>query len=334
MKNDLIERYIYAVIRYLPLKMRGDVQKELDGLISDMLEERCRDIMPTEKDIRVVLTELGAPEELAVKYSGDENKSLISGVYLLVYKRILKIVLPIVASGIAFANILRFCQKWEAPPNPYITIWAGTWQIIGLTVWGTCFAFSVITFVAVSLERKNAGVNNGDFFSTLPPAPPKKTQIKPSEPIGGMIGAVFGAVLFLVFPQIMGAWLKDAGWVPVFAIPVLRGLWLPIVIAAILGIVKEIAKLIEGQYTRRLVIFTVAVNLLMMICPAVVFLNGKIINPDFVSNISALITDEGGRKAVLGLITNFNLFVFGIIVLTLIMEIIIILRAGRAIRHT
>ena len=66
MKNDLIERYIYAVIRYLPLKMRGDVEKELDSLISDMLEERCRDITPSEKDIRGVLMELGMPEELAL----------------------------------------------------------------------------------------------------------------------------------------------------------------------------------------------------------------------------------------------------------------------------
>ena len=54
-KNNLIERYIYAVTRHLSPKIRDDVEKELDGLISDMLEERCGDILPTDKDIKIVL---------------------------------------------------------------------------------------------------------------------------------------------------------------------------------------------------------------------------------------------------------------------------------------
>ena len=78
MNNDLIQRYIYAVVRYLPLKSHVEVEKELESLISEMLEERCGDIAPTEKDVRIVLLELGSPEELAEKYGGDESRSLIS----------------------------------------------------------------------------------------------------------------------------------------------------------------------------------------------------------------------------------------------------------------
>ena len=62
---DLIERYIYAVTKKLPKRMREDISKELYSLIMDMLESRCGEIKPTDKDIRVVLTELGTPSDLA-----------------------------------------------------------------------------------------------------------------------------------------------------------------------------------------------------------------------------------------------------------------------------
>lgn len=77
MNNDLIERYIYAVTKYLPRKNKDDIKEELTGLISDMLDERCGDLPPTEKDVRVVLAELGNPTDLAAKYSPDKDGSLI-----------------------------------------------------------------------------------------------------------------------------------------------------------------------------------------------------------------------------------------------------------------
>ena len=41
--QELKERYVYAVSRLLPHKMREDISAELDTLIEDMLEERCQD---------------------------------------------------------------------------------------------------------------------------------------------------------------------------------------------------------------------------------------------------------------------------------------------------
>ncbi len=45
--------------KLLPARMREDVEKELHSLISDMLEERCQDMPPTEHDVLVVLTGAG-----------------------------------------------------------------------------------------------------------------------------------------------------------------------------------------------------------------------------------------------------------------------------------
>ena len=49
--QELKERYVYAVSRLLPHKMREDISAELDTLIEDMLEERCQDRPAEEKDL-------------------------------------------------------------------------------------------------------------------------------------------------------------------------------------------------------------------------------------------------------------------------------------------
>lgn len=37
---DLINRYIYAVTQKLPESQRADIEKELQGLVEDMLEDQ------------------------------------------------------------------------------------------------------------------------------------------------------------------------------------------------------------------------------------------------------------------------------------------------------
>lgn len=106
MKNDLKERYIYAVTKKLPSKIRKDVSIELETLIDDMLMERCGDVTPTEKDLRVVLTELGTPRELYEKYTEEGKDCLIGFPYYSDYKFIMKIVLLSVVIGMSIAAII------------------------------------------------------------------------------------------------------------------------------------------------------------------------------------------------------------------------------------
>ena len=84
-KNDLIERYIYAVTKHMKTAMQKDVAKELETIIQDMLEERCEDVIPTEHDVKVILTELGTPAELASKYKGETQDCLIGQPYYSLY---------------------------------------------------------------------------------------------------------------------------------------------------------------------------------------------------------------------------------------------------------
>jgi hypothetical protein len=321
MEHDLIERYIYAVTRQLPSKVRAEVEMELDGLIAEMLEERCGPILPTEKDIRVVLTELGTPTELAAKYSGEEHKALISGNYFLIYKRVLKIVLPIVAVVMLFVVPLSILL--DRPDNIYVMVLALIFQTLGSMLAAVFQAFAIITFIFAILERTKERIDLGDAFANLPQVPQKSEQIKPFEPIVGMVFSLLAVALFLGFPQICGVYLEDSGWLPILSVEVLRSLWLPIILWAVLSIIKESVRLVEGQYTIRLAIVTTVVNILVLVCSAVVFLNNAIVNPDFLRYMTGLITTDVSQL-VPTVIVNFNLVLLGLICFALILDIVVV----------
>ena len=118
MKNDLIERYIYAVTKQLPKKNREDVSMELRGLIDDMLSERCAG-EPTEQDVRDVLTELGTPLELYAKYDEDADKCLIGQPYYSSYKLAMKAILAAIIGGLCAYPVAIFFMGQSAANIAY-----------------------------------------------------------------------------------------------------------------------------------------------------------------------------------------------------------------------
>lgn len=88
--NNLIERYVYDVIRRLPEKDRDDVSKELKSNIYDMLPEN-----PDEDIIKSVLYTLDSPVLLAEKYR-QNPRYLISPTVYDDYMRTLKWILPLI----------------------------------------------------------------------------------------------------------------------------------------------------------------------------------------------------------------------------------------------
>jgi len=323
MNHELIDRYIYAVTRRLPSKLREDVEKELAGLISDMLEARCGAVTPTEKDVRVVLTELGPPGRLAAKYSGDEGSALISGEYFLMYKFVLKLVLPIAAGGIAFASVLAMVAMVLDNGLEKFTLMeiaTAIFQPVSGAVGGMIQAFAIITIIFAIFEWKKVRFSGGDFIDTLPLVPAREERIKPWEPIAGMAWCVVAAVVFLVFPQVMGYWGEGSGWVPAFDVAVLRSFWLPIALWMALGIGKEIVRLVEGRYTRRLLIATLAADLVTAALAAVVFLNDRLANPAFAESMRAILGD--GIPFIPQILARPNMLLLGMVTAALILEIV------------
>lgn len=104
--SNLIERYIYDVIRRLPEKERDEVSRELKANIYDMLSGS-----EDENEIKAVLYELGSPLSLANKYR-QNPRYLISPAVYDDYIRVLKWVLPLI--GLIFTVIGGIIALFES----------------------------------------------------------------------------------------------------------------------------------------------------------------------------------------------------------------------------
>ena len=322
MEHNLKNRYIYAVTRHLPIRIQADVERELDSLISEMIDEG--DGNNGQRDMEDVLAELGPPEELALKYCGGERKALISGIYFLMYKRVLRTVLPITAVVLAVLTTVGFLMGDEFTSSLFIlfvdvTIATHVVQVIVFTVGGVVQAFAVITVVFAVLEYMKVDIK-GSGLNNLPEIPDAKHTISPYGPIGGIAFAVSTSVLFLGFPYVMRiGW--NFGWVAVFDTGIIRSLWLPIILWTIVEIVAEIMKLVEGRYTMRLAMVTVVTSILQVIFTIIVFGNNGILNPEFISQMGELGVDfEAIGWIYDNIIMQPNMLIMAIVLIVIFFE--------------
>jgi len=329
--NELIERYVYAVVRQLPAKQRDDIDKELKSLINDMLEERCGDVAPTEHDVNVVLAELGKPSELAAKYDPDGERSLIGPRYYRRYIQTLKTALPFVALGLAIAGVLSILVE-GVDKNPVLSVngmdfsWAaavGKW--IGNIVTSLFAATAIITIIFAIFERKNVTLDEDDI-SKLPAVPEKNQQIKKSECIVGIVlSVIFGAV-FMFAPQIICA-ISTSGndgvtAIPIFDTDVVRSLWPCWLAILALGIGNECFGLIEGVYSVRYAVVSVVVNVLSAVGVVIGFSRSDIMNPAFTEQIGGLFKLEDASEFIVSMFEHFNVFLIAVWLFALVISTI------------
>lgn len=98
--DNLIERYVYDVVRRLPEKDRHEVGKELKSNIYDMLSENA-----DESEIMTILYKLGTPARLAEKYR-QKPRYLISPSIYDEYIRVLKWILPLVGTVVLVIGMI------------------------------------------------------------------------------------------------------------------------------------------------------------------------------------------------------------------------------------
>ena len=294
-KNDLIERYVYAVTKYMKADLKKDVSAELETIIQDMLEERCGDVMPTEHDIRVVLTELGTPAELASKYKSETQDCLIGQPYYNLYVYVLKIVTACVIGGMLLAQIMAAVISH--------TIWyIAIFRIIGGIFGGVLTGFAFVTLL----------------FAFLPPVPQKTNQISKADSIIGIIFSVIFTLVFLVCPQIICiAFVKNGVSVyePLFNLEYIRQTWYLILAFGILGIAKESVKLIDGSYTQRVMIVTIITNLIDGLLTFIWLLNGRIMNSAFFDGVEQLFGENA--EMISRIFIHFNKLFLAIIIFAL-----------------
>lgn len=323
MTNDLIERYIYAVTKRLPSKIKQDVSDELNSLISDMIEERCGEITPTEKDIRVVLTELGTPRELAEKYNPDKDKCLIGSPYYSIYIFVLKIVLICTGIGILMSGIIGAVIE----NNQFI--FEEILNILSMIISGMMAAFAFVTLLFAFFSHKNIKLESlNDSIDNLPPVPKNNKKISKADSIIGIAISVIFAVVFLTVPQIFCVYLsiEDTNiFIPIFNTEAIHSVWYLIVIFAVIGIVRETIKLIDGEYTLRVMLSTIICNVLSGVFSVIWLINDNILNSEFAGGITQMFQNENPEDIafISNTFVNFNRIFLAVIIFALLADILV-----------
>lgn len=283
---EMIDRYIYAVIQRLPASQRVDIEKEVRGLIQDMLEEKSGGKAETKENVEAVLIELGNPKELADKYRGGK-RYLIGPELYDKYWSVLKIVLVAVAIAMTVVYVIQFIMNPENILQIFIEL-LGTTFSAGIQgfAWVTVI-FMVMEYNWLNKDELSKGLEEEWDPSDLPEVPDTNLRIKQSEPIIGIIMSIL-FICFLIFSsENIGAYLFQDGStlaiIPVFNEEGISAI-LPLIYLLVgIGILKECVKFVVKKWTKRLAISNIIINVISFIIIAFILAQPGLWNMDFMT---------------------------------------------------
>jgi len=160
------------------------------------------------------------------------------------------------------------------------------------------------------------GLNDG--IDNLPPVPQKSNRISKADVIVGIVFSVIFTLVFLVCPQIVCiAFVKNGVGVyePLFNLEYIRQTWYFILAFGILGVARESVRLIDGSYTKRVMLVTIITNIIDGALTIIWLLNDKIMNPNFFEGIEQLFGEN--TEVISQVFIQFNKVFLAIIIFVL-----------------
>lgn len=292
LESELVDRYLYDVVKRLPENQRKDIEEELRTVIEDMLEERAEDGKSFDETIKDILGELGNPAELAAKYRGTEQH-LIGGEYYPLYCQILKIVLICVAAGMAVSGVISAFVHVDAQSVQGF-IYSIQDDIINFVAIPSALmqAFAIVTLIFFIMERNQVKFKDGKTnwsLKDLPQIPAKKATISKADCIVGIVFGVLVSVMFICAPELMGAWLTKSNG-EVVAISIFNlAIWdkvLPwFLLCFFIGIIDDLTKLVVGYYSIGVMWVTIVLSSLGAILSVYIFKSYDLWNINFVKEV-------------------------------------------------
>ena len=324
-EQELIDRYIYQVVRRLPRDQRGEVSLELQELISDMME--------TGGSAEEVLIKLGDPAKFAEKYQ-DRSHCLIGSEYYDNYVWLLRIVLTCVTATVFVVSVIQGIRDGivlaDGETAGAAIMAAGTGIangftgifIAGLSAFGgVTLAFAVMERRKIRFEmkkEKNWTVSDlGDNFTgkqkvwtpgNLSPIPHKKAMISRGDSIVGIVFIMIFGVLLIFSPQFFGAVFPDGEVVR--TIPVFNldqwDIILPLFILSLaIGLADEVLHLVVGHYCRLVMISSIVTGGLQMILLFLLLKAFPLWNPGFATELELYLGGQDGT-GLNEIITRWN----------------------------
>jgi hypothetical protein len=258
----MVDRYVYDVVRRLPERERGDVERELRANIRDMLPEN-----PQEAETVHVLESLGEPRKLADQYRANP-RYLISPAMFEQYVAAIRIILPVAAVAMGLLGLLF--DLAEAGAVSVADAIAGA---LGnaLSAAMSALFFTTMGFALADYYQFKGPARKWSP-EDLPDLPPKAAvRIPRGETVAGMVfSVIFIACTFAALknPQLIGWYEPAKAATPLFTPEALARYvpWFALVSAMSLAV--SCVKLILGRWNYPLA----AVNTACGLIGAVVFM--------------------------------------------------------------
>lgn len=201
---ELIERYLQAIGRHLPLPQRADILAELRAALEDSLEARAAGA-PTEADAAAVIRGMGAPESVAASYA--PNRQYLIGPELF---PLFKLVTGIVLTAVIGAQLLGILLSF---------VLAGEQMRLVEPLWGlldslpAALGFVVLTFYALQVVGVNPRAEPETFDPYRLPALDRDEPVNRFEQIFGMAFSLVFLTLFAGFFRVGGfTWTGGFDW--------------------------------------------------------------------------------------------------------------------------
>ncbi len=304
--KEMIERYIYEVVKKVPQTAREEIRMELQALIEDMCGEE-------ERNVEEVLQKLGDPAEFAKRYR-DENNCLIGPEYYDNYMWVLKLaMIGIAISAVVSAviqgafgaggagtvgDIVDFLTGFFV--ELFTTAVNGAYSVVGIVT----IIFAVMEWKKVKLDMKpkkdwtvdelaaNAVSVKSWTPSSLPPIPDKRAVISRGDSVVSIVFISIFAVLLVFAPELFGAFRLDREKVRVVTSIFNLAEWntlAPIILFCLfIGMIDEIIRLVTGYYCKAVMWSSIICNMIQVIGAVVLLKFLPLLNPDFGEEIKAL----------------------------------------------
>ncbi|XID91947.1 hypothetical protein ACF3MZ_26260 [Paenibacillaceae bacterium WGS1546] len=308
---NLIDQYVYAVVKRLPEKARADVEKELRANIEDMLPDDY-----TDADVQHALLTLGNPAVLANRYR-DNPRYLIGpelyGNYLYVMKVVMLVALFSIPVA-AFTSVVtdaRYMGVYEIAMQIVV-------QFALMAVQAFYIIFACVTILFAILDRVDRKYVQWPFtgkpwtIQDLDEVPPPSSAIGKSGPIFLIVFSVLAGGALSLFPHLIGWSRKDDGWsiTLLFNLDVLRAYVPALVALTAFSVILASLQLIGRRWTMRLALINAALQ-----ASSIVFVCLFLLDPHLFAESFIAIAAEGVNVDI----EEFNRYwLFGKIGLTFI----------------
>jgi len=266
----LIDRYVIEVGKRLPLlKGRKDIENELRSTLEDMLEDRAGKAgRPADEAMEIeLLGEYGSPNQVAMTY--NPMPYLIGPRMFPFFIMVLKIVLTVLTIVLLVMTGIEIATQPPATAIEFFNMFGkGLLEIIG----GAISAFGNIVLVFAIIERFVPDPNfvTEDQKEWQPASllkEPRADEVKPWEPIAGIVFTFIAISIFNFYPQLIGIYTFDGSkWtvIPVLSDAFFR--WMPLINATwVFSIFVDGLLLRSARWTRSTRILALMMKIMMLV---------------------------------------------------------------------